>query len=242
MNNFKLLLAAGLLSSMTASFAAENADIAKLLKLRLGFSAEVSDPVETPAKGLYQTKFGSKYGYLAGNGRYIIIGDMIDLETQENLTEVARRSINKEVIDKVAVTNLAVYPSSIDQTKAVLNVFTDTSCPYCKKLHEEVPDLQKAGIEVRYFPFPRGGARGPGYSTLKQVWCGKDKAKTMNIAKEVETGILPAADCAEAKFVDESYNLGNQVGVAGTPALFTADGQKIEGYVPSAKLIPMLLK
>ncbi|MCK4708914.1 MAG: DsbC family protein [Gammaproteobacteria bacterium] len=242
MNKFKFLLAAGLLSSMTASFAAENADVAKLLKLRLGFGAEVSDPIETPAKGVYQTKFGAKYGYLAGNGRYIIIGDMIDLETQENLTEVARRSVTKEVIDKVDITKLAVYPSSIDETKAVLNIFTDTSCPYCKKLHEEVPDLQKAGIEVRYFPFARGGARGPGYSTLKQVWCGKDKAKTMNIAKEVETGLLPSADCDEAKFVDEAYNLGNQLGVNGTPALFTADGQKIEGYVPSAKLIPMILQ
>ncbi len=197
--------------------------------------------MDTPAEGIYQTQFGSKIAYLAGNGRYIIIGDMIDLQTQENLTEVSRRTVSKAVLDKVAVNNLAVYPSSATETKAVLNVFTDTSCPYCKKMHEEVPALQKAGIEVRYFPFPRGGARGPGYQVLKQVWCGKDKAHTMDIAKEVKSGDLPAADCVQASFVDKGYNIGNELGVTGTPALFTADGQKIEGYVPSAKLIPMLI-
>ncbi len=244
MKIMKYFLTAGLLSCMSVSVAAESVaseDMTKLLKSRLGGSVPVSDPVETPAEGVYLTKYGSKIGYLTGNGRYILIGDMIDLQTQENLTEVSRRSVSKEVIDNVAINNLAVYPSTIDETKAVLNVFTDTSCPYCKKIHEEVPDLQKAGIEVRYFPFPRGGARGPGYQTLKQVWCGEDKAKTMNIAKEVEAGVLPSPDCVEATFVDKGYNIGNQLGVSGTPALFTDEGQKIEGYVPSAKLIPMLL-
>ncbi len=245
MKQMKYFIAAGLLSSMSVSFAAETAvseDMTKLLKSRLGGAVQVADPVETPAEGIYLTKYGSKIGYLTGNGRYILIGDMIDLQTQENLTEISRRTDYKEVLDTVAVNNLAVYPSSTDETRAVLNVFTDTSCPYCKKLHEEVPDLQKAGIEVRYFPFPRGGKRGPGYQTLKQVWCGEDKAKTMNIAKEVESGSLPSSDCENASFVDKGYQVGNQLGVSGTPALFTAEGQKIEGYVPSAKLIPMLLR
>ena len=237
-------IAAGLLTFMSVSYAAESAektDVTEVLKSRLGGSVEVSEPMDTPVEGVYQTQFGSKIAYLSGDGRYIIIGDMIDLQTQENLTELSRRTVSKAVLDKVAINNLAVFPSSTGETNAVLNVFTDTSCPYCKKLHEEVPDLQKAGIEVRYFPFPRGGARGPGYQVLKQVWCGKDKAQTMDIAKEVQSGDLPSADCEQAKFVDVGYNIGNELGVTGTPALFTADGQKIDGYVPSAKLIPMLI-
>ncbi len=244
MKQMRYYLAAGLLSCMSASFAADpevNPDIANFLKARLGPAVDVSDPVKTPVEGIYETKYGSKIGYLAGNGRYILIGDIVDLQTQENLTEISRRSVSKEMIDKIAISDLAVYPSAMNKTRAVLNVFTDTSCRFCKKLHKEVPDLQKAGIEVRYFPFARGGARGPGYTDLKQVWCGKDKAKTMDIAKEVVTGTLPSSDCVDAGFIDEAYTLGNQLGVTGTPALFTADGQKIEGYVPSDQLIPMLL-
>lgn len=244
MNLMKYTLAAGLLSCATVSYAIEetvNADITQLLQLRLG-NTTVVEAEKTPADGVYQTKFGSKIAYLTGNGRYIIMGDMIDLQTQVNLTEFSRREVTKAVIDAVAIDNLAVFPSAIDETKAVLNVFTDTSCGYCKKLHEEVPDLQKAGIEVRYFPFPRGGSRGPGYQDLKSVWCGKDKTRAMNIAKEIEKGELPSADCVQARFVDEGYDLGNQLGVTGTPALFTDEGEKIDGYVPAAQLIPRLLK
>lgn len=243
MKQMKYYMVAGLLSCATSSYADEgsvSADITRLLQARLGSSAIV-DAQKTPADGVYQTQFGSKIAYLTGNGRYIIMGDMIDLQTQVNLTEFSRRALSKQVIDEVALDDLAVFPSTSAETRAVLNIFTDTSCPYCKKMHEEVPDLQKAGIEVRYFPFPRGGARGPGYQTLKQVWCGKDKARTMDIAKEIEKGVLPAADCEQAKFVDVGYQVGNQLGVTGTPALFTGEGEKIDGYVPSDKLIPMLL-
>jgi thiol:disulfide interchange protein DsbC len=243
MKSMKYLVAAGLLSCLSVSFAAENtasSDITRLLKSRLG-NAPVSAPLETPVKGIYQTSFGSKIAYLTADGRYVFIGDMIDLQTQQNLTELSRRSVSKETIDAVDLKHLAVFPSKLSETKAVLNVFTDTSCPYCKKLHAEVPELQKAGVEVRYFPFPRGGSRGPGYQTLKQVWCTEDKAKAMNIAKGIVAGELAAADCEEAGFVDEGYKLGNKLGVTGTPALFAGNGKKIDGYVPSKQLIPMLL-
>lgn len=247
MNQIKLYLTAALLVCMSSVMAAETAadkksstdNITQLLKSRLGGVA-VAEAKETPAKGIYQTQFGSKFAYLTGNGRYVFIGDMIDLESQVNLTELSRQTVAKESIDAFAVSDLAVFPAA-GTTNAVINVFTDTSCPYCKKLHEEVPELQKAGIEVRYFPFPRGGSRGPGYDELRKVWCGKDLAHTMNIAKGVEVGDLPEGNCENASIVDQGYTLGNQIGVTGTPALFTEQGQKIEGYVPHNQLIPMVL-
>ena len=242
MIHLKTFLAAGLLTCASAASALESTTdnkITDLLKSRLG-GMEVEAPSATPADGIYQTRFGTKFAYLTGNGRYVFIGDMIDLQSQVNLTELSRRSVAKEAIAAIAVEDLAVYPAK-DETKAVLNVFTDTSCPYCQKLHEEVPELQKAGIEVRYIPFPRGGARGPGYKVLRQVWCGKDKTETMDIAKEVKSGELPSENCDDASIVDKGYTLGNEVGVTGTPALFTESGQKFDGYVPYKQLIPAIL-
>ena len=234
------LIASSLVVSQAAiSEGKVDAKVTELLKSRLAGVA-IAEASTTPVDDIYQTRFGNKFAYLTGDGRYIFIGDMIDLETQVNLTEVSRRGIAKDAIDAVDIKDLAVFPATTE-TKAVLNVFTDTSCPYCKKLHEEVPELQKAGIEVRYLPFPRGGAKGPGYQSLKQVWCGKDKAKAMDIAKDVQNGDLPSAECEASKMVDRGYELGNQVGVTGTPALFTETGRKFDGYVPYAQLIPMIL-
>ena len=218
----------------------DQSDIARLLKLRLG-TENITTPVETSVKGVYQTQFGGKFGYLIENGRYVFIGEMFDLERAQNLTEISRRIVIKDELEKVAESDMAIFPAS-ETEKARLTVFTDTSCPYCKKLHEEVGYLQKAGITVRYLPYPRGGQRGPGYSTLKQVWCARDKRAAMDIGKGITEGNLPTGDCEAANFVDRGYRMGNQLGVTGTPALYLESGEAVMGYVPYAELIPMILK
>jgi protein-disulfide isomerase len=53
---------------------------------------------------------------------------------------------------------------------------------------------------------------------------------------------LPSGDCAQSAIIDRAYRAGNRVGVRGTPALVKSNGEKIEGYVPYQKLIPLLLK
>jgi thiol:disulfide interchange protein DsbC len=215
-------------------------DITRFLRLRLGTN-NISTPVETPIKGVFQTQFGNKFGYLVGNGRYVFIGEMFDLENGQNLTELSRRVVIKDELAKVSNSDMSIFPANGTE-KALLTVFTDTSCPYCKKLHEEVGHLQEAGITVRYLPYPRGGQRGPGYSTLKQVWCAEDKSAAMDIGKGIVTGELPAGDCEAASFVDRGYEIGNQLGVTGTPALYLESGEAITGYVPYDQLIPRVLK
>ena len=220
--------------------ALDQTDITRLLKLRLG-TDNITTPVETPVKGVFQTQFGGKFGYLIGDGRYVFIGEMFDLERAQNLTELSRRDVTKEELAKVANSDMSVFPASGTE-KAQLTVFTDTSCPYCRKLHEEVNHLQDAGITVQYLPYPRGGSGGPGYSTLKQVWCAEDKSLAMSIGKGVVEGDLPSGDCDAADFVDRGYEMGNRVGVTGTPALYLESGEAIMGYVPYAELIPRVLK
>jgi thiol:disulfide interchange protein DsbC len=203
-------------------------DLTRLLKLRLG-TDQVEPPTATDVEGVYQTRFGNKFAYLINGGRYVFIGDMVDLETARNLTELSRREL---VVEELASEELAV-----------LSVFTDTSCGYCQQLHKEVKFLQEAGISVHYLPYPRGGNRGPGYSDLRKVWCADDQRKAMSIAKGAETGSLASSEtCDLAQHVDDGYLLGNRIGVTGTPALYSSDGGKFNGYVPYQQLIPQLIK
>jgi thiol:disulfide interchange protein DsbC len=194
-------------------------DMTRLLKLRLG-----TDKVEPPTAG-----------------RYVFIGDMVDLKMSRNMTEVSRRGLVVQELASFDSKKQIVFPAENEEL-AVLNVFTDTSCGYCQQLHKEVKYLQEAGISVHYFPYPRGGNRGPGYSDLKKVWCADDKLTAMSIAKGAKMGSLASSeDCESALYVDEGYILGNRIGVTGTPALYTSDGTMFNGYVPHQQLIPQLL-
>ena len=218
---------------------AEETNITRLLQERLGTN-EVLPIQETEVEGVYQTRFGNRYAYLIGNGRYIFIGDLVDLELSRNITEASRRGYAADELTAIDDSRLVVFPATGEQ-KAELHIFTDTTCGYCQKLHEEIPQLQEAGITVRYFPFPRGGNRGRGYAELKQVWCASDQQQAMGIAKGVKAGSLGSADCDSDVMVDEGFLLGQKLGVTGTPAIFTANGEQIGGYIPYNRLIPQIL-
>ena len=242
------LIPQALFASLIAmmSFAVVNAaeesteDMTRLLKLRLG-TDQVEPATATGVEGVYQTRFGNKFAYLIEGGRYVFIGDLVDLKMARNMTEMSRRDLIVQELAGFDQSKQIVFPADNDEL-AVLNVFTDTSCGYCQQLHKEVKYLQEAGISVHYFPYPRGGNRGPGYRNLKKVWCAEDKLTAMSIAKGAETGTLPSSeDCDSAQYVDDGYLLGNRIGVTGTPALYTSDGAMFNGYVPYQQLIPQLL-
>ena len=239
-----LSITSGLLLALCLSYAPANEEspeeLTRLLKLRLG-TDQVETPVETGVEGVYQTRFGNKFAYLIEGGRYVFIGDMVDLKLARNMTEMARRDLIVEALAGFSEDKQIIYPADGEEL-AVLNVFTDTSCGYCQQLHKEVKYLQEAGISVHYFPFPRGGNRGPGYSDLRRVWCADDQLEAMSIAKRAAPGKLSTIDdCAAANHVDDGYLLGNRIGVNGTPALYASDGTRFNGYVPYQQLIPQLI-
>ena len=213
----------------------------ELLKMRLG-SDDVDTPVPTGIDGVYQTRFDNKIAYLIEGGRYVFIGDLVDLKMARNMSEMSRRQIVVDALAEYGEDRLVIYPADNEEL-AVLNVFTDTSCGYCQRLHQEIRHLQAAGISVRYFPYPRGGNRGPGYEDMRKVWCAEDPLLAMNIAKGSHSGRLSGeSDCASAQYVDDGFQLGNRIGVNATPALYTDDGAKFNGYVPYQQLIPQLVK
>ena len=215
-------------------------DMTGLLKFRLG-TDDIPPAVETGVEGVYVTRFGNKFAYLIEGGRYVFIGDLVDLKEARNLTEISRRDLVVGELAGFGEDKRIVYPAD-DEELAVLNVFTDTSCGYCQQLHSEIGYLQAAGISVHYYPFPRGGNRGPGYANLKKVWCAEDQLAAMDFAKGAVSGRLDGpADCEVSTYVDDGYLLGNRIGISGTPSMFTSDGARFNGYVPHEQLIPQLI-
>jgi thiol:disulfide interchange protein DsbC len=218
----------------------DNSAITELLRQRMG-NIQLAQPEKTAIDNIWQVKFKNKYIYLTEDGKYAFSGDLIDLKSGENLTQISGRKITVEQIENYHDDDLVVYLPD-GEIKATLNVFTDTSCFYCRKLHKELPKLLESGIKVRYLPYPRGGKNGQGYETMKSVWCAKDRATAMTDAKNEKTSHLPEGNCAAAQIIDAGFITGNQLDVTGTPALFKKNGEKIVGYVPYQKLIPMLIK
>ena len=226
-----LSLCAGLLPAHAGG------DVPPALSARLEALAPDMEPdhvMETGMSGMYEARFGSIIVYLSGDGRYMLRGDLIDLTSGRNLTEVTRRSMRAETVDALGETNMVVFEP--DTVKHTITVFTDVDCGYCARLHRQMADYNRLGIRIRYTAFPRAGVGSDTWDKMVSVWCAQDQHKAMTDAK---AGIeIAVARCDNP--VRDQYEAGKAIGVTGTPAIVLESGELIPGYVPPEDLASRL--
>lgn len=228
----QLALAASALLAMTAAAATED-EIARRLEQAVP-GLQVLSVKATDAPGLYQVTSGNgQMIYATGDGQFLLTGDLLRITEAgiTNISEQERAHQRQQALQALGDGGVIRFPAK-GAEKVVINVFTDIDCPYCRKLHDEVPQLNGYGITVNYYAYPRSGPGTPSFRKYESVWCAKDQQAAMTAAKSGQT--VPAASCDNP--VLEQYELGQRIGVTGTPAIVLEDGQMIRGYVPAETL------
>jgi thiol:disulfide interchange protein DsbC len=193
---------------------------------------------ESPMPGVYQIQLtGGRQLYASADGQFLLQGYLFQFKDGKavNLTEQEEGRGIAKVIDAIPASEMVVFGTA--KPKTHITVFTDTDCGYCQKLHSEVPELNRLGVEVRYVAFPRQGLNSPAAQELVNVWCAKDKQSAMNRAKNRQS--VDTAQCDNP--VAKQYELGQMIGVSGTPAIVLANGKMIPGYQPAPQLAKLAL-
>jgi len=234
-----LFLMAGM--GMAASVVSANELITQNLK-KIDARIQVKSISDAPVDGMHEVELKSgEVLYADDKGEYFLIGKLYQFTDKDgfvNLTEKKQSIYRKEQLDQVSDEEMVVYVPK-GEIKATVNIFTDVDCPYCRKLHAEIPTLNEMGIQVNYLAFPRQGGGTATYRDMVSIWCanGADgRREAMDIAKT--GGTLAAKTCEDP--VLEQLALGQLVGVTGTPAIVFEDGKLVPGYVPAAQLAQML--
>jgi thiol:disulfide interchange protein DsbC len=184
-----------------------------------------------PVKGLYEVEMGSNIVYISEDARFVVVGDIRDIDQNRNLTEERRGQARLSALKSVKPEQVVEFAPA--KTKHLMYVFTDIDCGYCRKFHQEVGALNEAGIAVRYLAFPRAGIDSDSYKKAVSVWCAKDSKTALTDAKSGKD--IPPATCENP--VKQQYELGQALGVKGTPTIILDSGQEIGGYVPANQLV-----
>ena len=213
-----LLLLASL--SVSAASVAQQPDTSRLEALGI----QVGEVSKTSIAGLYQITSNQGIFYVSEDGTRLIAGNLFDLTNEQptNLTEQAMASLRQQELQKIE-DEMVVYPSS--KEKYQITVFTDTTCGYCQRLHENLGQYLDKGITVRYLAFPRGGLNSKGGQQLQSVWCAEDPKKALTAYKNGDSVDSPACDNP----VEKHYRMGQAFGVTGTPAIILPDGRMLPG-------------
>jgi thiol:disulfide interchange protein DsbC len=203
-------------------------------KLQASLRMQISSIGDSPVDGLLQVMTEKGLFYTSQDGKYLLQARIYNIEDDmRNVTEDALGSVR---LGGLAEFKEAVIEYKANKEKYVVNIFTDITCGYCRKLHNEMDQYNDLGITVRYLAFPRGGINSQSYTDMVSVWCAADQQEAMDNAKA--GGTVPNESC-ETK-VAEQYAFGQKIGVNGTPNIIMPDGSVIPGYQPPKQLVAAL--
>lgn len=176
--------------------------------------------------------------YVAEDGKYFISGDLYTIQSNQfvSVKDLRLKPVRKEMIMALDEEELLTFAPPKDKLKATVYVFTDIDCGYCRKLHQEIPELNNLGISIKYLAFPRAGVNSESYNKAVSAWCSDKPEQAMTRAKSGQA--IPAKTCANP--VAKHYYLGQELGVNGTPAIIYEDGTLQPGYVPAKELASRL--
>ena len=230
-----VVFATGVLAQPAAPAAAPaKADPRAAIAKKFG-DLKIEDVRMSPVDGVYEITRDSEISYVTADGKYAILGDLIDVDGDANLSENRRRSIRARMIENVPESEMLVY--SPKDPKYTITVFTDIDCGYCRRLHAQIAEYNRLGIRVRYLFFPRSGPNTESWHKAEAVWCSSNRTDALTRAKNGET--IKAPKCP-TNIIRRDFELGQRLAVDGTPAIFLPSGEMLPGYAPPGQLAKYL--
>jgi thiol:disulfide interchange protein DsbC len=196
-----------------------------------------SDLSDSALEGFYEVTVGSRVGYISVDGRFLIEGEVYDLQTSQNITEGSRAAARVGLLEGVDPAEMIVFSPKDRPVEHTITIFTDVDCGYCRQFHREIDQVLARGIEVHYLFYPRTGPATESWSKAERVWCAADQQTALTNAKL--GGPIPEIGCTDNP-VAAQYDLGHQVGVTGTPSIYSSAGVHIGGYLPPDQLLERL--
>lgn len=222
----------------TSAQAADGDTELEQVRQKIGGMFEMIEPENVNASQVddwYVIQQGSIIAYVSADGRYLLQGDLIDLDNSVNLSEVSRTEARRDLMATVSDDEVITFSPA--EVKYSVSIFTDVECSYCRRLHGQIEEYMAKGIEVRYLLYPRNGPASRAWNTAEDVWCAADRQNALTKAKLDQK--FDTATC-DSSIVQDHYVIGRDVGLNGTPAIVLDDGTLIGGYVPPDQLAARL--
>ena len=194
--------------------------------------AHAEDVAFSPIPGIYEVTMGAVIVYVSEDGKYLLSGNVYDLDTQANLTASRRNAVRAKALASVREDQMIIFSPA--KPKMTVTVFTDIDCGFCRKFHSQMAELNKAGIRVRYMAYPRTGPDTESWHKAEAVWCSSDRKDSLTRAKRGE--VIKSKACGDAA-IKAQYQLGDDLGVEGTPAIFTQSGDYVGGFLTPDQLL-----
>ncbi|MBK7674840.1 DsbC family protein [Accumulibacter sp.] len=222
------LLPLALAATMSLPTLADDAAVIKK-SVETKLARTVTSVTKTPYLGLYEVYVDGQIVYTDEKVSALLIGALVDGKTMKNVTD---ERMQKLTAIKFADLPLALAVKQVrGDGKRVFATFEDPNCGYCKKLAKDIAKLDNVTIYTFLYPILSPDS----LEKSNQIWCAPDRAKAWN--EWMIDGKAPGGkgDC-DTTAVKKTIEMGRKLAITGTPTIFFADGERIPGAIPIAKI------
>ena len=192
----------------------------------LNAKVQIDHIAAAPLPGFREVIVGGQVIYVSDDGRYLLQGALFDVRQKKDLSQSGLAEVRRDLLKTIPASDRIIFaPADPEYT---VTVFTDVECGYCRKLHEDIAEYNRLGIAIEYVAFPRMGLGSDDFRKMVSVWCAPDRRKALTDAKTDRA--VPTRNCTNP--VTMHYDIGQRVGLTGTPMIITAEGVQMPGYMP----------
>ena len=227
-------------SAPQAKPAAQNVVDALKSKLEQTYAAQelkVVSVAETPLQGIYEVVIsGKQIIYTDAKGDYMLVGDLIDVNTRESLTDERAAELNTIDFNTLPLDKAIKEVRGNGKLKVV--VFSDPDCPFCKRLEHEFAKM--TDVTIYSFMMPIASLHPDAARKAETIWCQANPTEAWT--QWMREGKLPATAKTCDNPVAETTSLGEQLGFSGTPTLVFPNGRTQSGFSPMPQLQEMIEK
>lgn len=221
-----LSLALGLVFSLAAI--ADEAEIRRTMEAKLG--TKVESVAKSGYLGLYEVYADGNIFYTDDKVTAIMVGaQLIDARSMKNVTDERMRKLTAIKFNELPLERAIKHVRG--DGRRVLATFEDPNCGYCKRLAKDLQKLENVTVYTFLYPILSEDS----VRKSRQIWCSADRARAWN--DWMIDGKAPAAkeDC-DVSAVAKNQEFGRKLNITGTPTIFFADGERVPGAVPLARI------
>ncbi|MGE6244461.1 disulfide isomerase DsbC N-terminal domain-containing protein [Psychrobacter proteolyticus] len=177
---------------------------------------------------------------LSDDAQYITDGEISVIENGQfiGLDENFEKHKNQSVFASLDKSQLITYPATTTE-RAVIYVADDVNCPYCRRLHQQVPSLNAKGVTVNVIGYPIYEASP---KQMRGIWCQADEdSRRQAFDKAMLQGeMTPASASCTVDHVTPNREKAAGLAVMATPAIYREDGVLYQASFESPEFLEFL--
>ena len=177
---------------------------------------------------------------LSDDAQYITDGEISVIENGQfiGLDENFEKRKNQSVFASLDKSQLITYPATTTE-RAVIYVADDVNCPYCRRLHQQVPSLNAKGVTVNVIGYPIYEASP---KQMRGIWCQADEdSRRQAFDKAMLQGeMTPASASCTVDHVTPNREKAAGLAVMATPAIYREDGVLYQASFESPEFLEFL--